>query len=62
MESITDAVGWARGRGGVTRVVIVSDRSPYYFSNSSTLRFIHEAEELLSVPAEWVFGSTMGKM
>ena len=55
MESICDAVGWARGRGGVSKVVLVSDRSPHEFSNSTTLRFIHDSLKLLCVLAEWVF-------
>ena len=50
-----DSVSWAASKGGVSRVVYISDRSPHEFSNSTTLRAMHDHVATHGVPGEWVF-------
>ena len=55
LEAIKDAVTWAKGKGGVSKVISISDRCRAEFSNHNLLYFVSMHEKLLALPASWCF-------
>ena len=55
LEAIKDAVTWAKGKGGVSKVIYISDRCRAEFSNHNLLFFLSMHEKLLAIPATWCF-------